>query len=188
MRLTIRECVPKGVTILAGSGPGNGLFAKMIQRVGNPREPAPIFLDFADIEVATASYLRESVLAFRAHCCARELPLYPVIANASEAILEELGDLLRQRGDAMVACTLTKQGEPREGRLLGQLEPAQLQTLKAILRLGAANAVTLAQENKGIQATAWNNRLAYLANKAILMETREGRSKVYRPVIELEGV
>ena len=55
-----------GMKVLFGAPRGSEMFAKLIEHISpEPAKPEPIFLDFEKIEVATASYLRESVLAFR---------------------------------------------------------------------------------------------------------------------------
>ena len=76
---------------LAGADKGRGLFAKLILTVGaEPLFPSPLFLDFSGVEVATASYLRESVFEFRRAIRSRKSNYYPVIADANASVLEEV--------------------------------------------------------------------------------------------------
>jgi hypothetical protein len=70
------------------------------------------------------------------------------------------------------------------------LEDAQRRTLAAVLKAGATDASTLAGlprqdgDPDKIGPTGWNNRLASLAAKGILRETRRGRTKTYRLTVE----
>ena len=53
-------------TVLSGALNGRSAFGRLLPFVvAEPNQPEPLFLDFGGIEVATASYLRESVLALR---------------------------------------------------------------------------------------------------------------------------
>src|SRR5688572_4253742 len=88
--------------VLAGTPRGLKVFAKLVESTGvEPGAPEPIFLDFTGIEVATASFLREAVLAFRDAVRRRKSNFYPIIANASELIVEELRILVAPRGDVL---------------------------------------------------------------------------------------
>ena len=47
--------------VLAGAPNGRAAFAKLLsEAVQEPLVPEPLYLDFADVDIATASYLRES--------------------------------------------------------------------------------------------------------------------------------
>jgi hypothetical protein len=71
-------------------------------------------------------------------------------------------------------------------RILGEVDPKQRVALESVRLLGEADAATLqkrfADENVGV--TAWNNRLAALSAKGILVATQRGRAKSYRLVLE----
>ena len=56
----------KKTKVLAGAPNGRTAFAKLLaQAVQEPLAPEPLYLDFADVDIATARYLRESVLQFQ---------------------------------------------------------------------------------------------------------------------------
>jgi len=57
---------------------------------GEPEKPEQLFLDFSGVQIATASFLRESVFAFRDAIRRRRSNFYPVIANAESAVEDEL--------------------------------------------------------------------------------------------------
>lgn len=176
-----------GDSVLASSLAGKTVLAKLITSVTSAAEPSPIFLDFRGVDVATGSWLREAVVAFRDYCLNSRLNLYPVIANASPVIAEEMDALLKLINDAMVACETDDDGRVTSARVLGALEGKQQVTLEAVLALREADAITLAEKYKKeekVGATSWNNRLSALAAKSILMEIKKGKMKFYVPVVE----
>lgn len=173
--------------VLAGAREGVAMLAKLIDGLGPAEDAQLVILDFHDIRVATGSYLRESVLGFRSYCRQRTPASAVVIANADPVVAEELRNLLNAAGDALVTCDLPASDVPRNGRVLGSLEEKQRATLDAVLRLGEADARALHekfQRTETIGVTGWNNRLAALAEKGILIEEREGRAKRFRPVLK----
>jgi hypothetical protein len=176
-----------GDDVLAGSIEGKTVLGKLITSVTGTGSPSPVFLDFSGVSVATGSWLREAVIAFRSYCLNSQLNLYPVIANPSPKVVEEMEVLLKLLNDAMVSCELDEGGKVISAQVLGPLEGKQQVTLEAVLVLREADAVTLAEKYKDeekVGATGWNNRLAALAAKSILMEIKRGRVKFYVPVVE----
>jgi len=173
--------------ILSGAQAGRRLFAKLVAGAPARDEPEPAFLDFSGISVATASFLRESVVAFRDYARSTLPNLYPVIANANDAVAEELALFLRHRTDAMWACALDVAGRPINARLVGELDEVQRTTFERVLHLRSASAPALAAESKvdaGVGPTAWNNRLSNLAARGLLIERRGGKVKTFAPVLE----
>lgn len=199
LRVSIRA-LEGDKNVLSGNGPGRQLLSRLIQEIDQPdgdnrplaevasAEPGPLFLDFDGVDVATSSYLRAGVIGFRDYCRNAGLGLYPVVANASQAILDDLSLLLEQMGEAFLVCRIDfSQGSPSEVSVLGKLESKQRLTLEAVIELGEADAAALAQRaNDGVRLTAWNNRLAALVAKGLLMEDKKGRGKTYRPVLEMK--
>ena len=173
-------------TNLAGSIPGRNLLAKLIENVTSTMSACPVFLDFAGIETATASFLRESVLGFRDYCLRSRLPLHAVVANASQDIVEELEIVLAAENDAILACSLSTDGVATEVRVIGQLDHTQKLTMDEVFRRGEVDAIMLSQTSKEVGSTAWNNRLAALSGKGLVIEEKKGRVKFYRPVLELK--
>ncbi len=187
MRISIAEVAARG-PVLAGAIPGSNLLAKVIPVLAVEIEPQPVFLDFQGIDVATSSYLQQGILGIRDHCRRFFPHLYPVIANASDTVAEELEKLLQHLGDALLVCKLDRRGKVSGVHVLGVLEEKQELTLEAVKSLGVVDATTLMEKSKGkdaIGVTGWNNRLSALASKGLLMETKKGRSKVYRLVLEM---
>lgn len=177
-------------TILAGALRGKAALAQFLAATApEPESPKLVFLDCSFVNIATASFLRESVLAFRDIVRSRRSSLYPVIANANEAVREELLELLRPRGDVLMACTLSDGDSVVQSELLGELDPKQRITFRLVREHGETDAGELMRtygKSEGLKhATAWNNRLASLAGLGLIVELSEGRMKRYRPLFEV---
>lgn len=172
--------------ILSGVSLGRRVLVALIEGAPATSGATPIFLDFRGIEVATSSFLRESVLAFR-DTCARSMPrLYPVVVNLNEAVEEELQFFVNERADALWCCDRTEAGQISNRRVLGRsrLEDGQRITLDLVVKLKKASAPMLHKTDDSIQTTAWNNRLSALSSKRLIVEQREGKVKFFSPVLE----
>lgn len=170
---------------LAGVPRGEEAFARLVPMVTSLEGLTRIFLSFKNVDVATASFLRESVLNFRTFCRSIRRNLYPVVADANPDIIEELSALLDLKGDAIVSCELSDDGVASRVKVIGRLEDKQTVALRAVVEAGEADAGTLAQKYQDAEPTAWNNRLASLVAKGILVELRKGRAKSYIPVLAM---
>lgn len=181
MRVVLRELA--GSTVLAGAMAGAQMMAKLIARVAES-DSTVIYLDFRDIEAATGSFLRECVLGFRDYCRRVKSTLYPVVANAPPVVEEEFRELLVAMNDAFISCRITKTGKVSSAKVVGRLDQRQAETLLAVVKAGQTDASRLSQHSDEVGSTAWNNRLAGLVSKGILIERKSGRQKVYSPVIK----
>ena len=100
-----------GNEYFGGALGGKSALAKLVATTNKePKEPEPYFLDFVQVEVATVSFLRESVMAFRDHVRGRRSKYYPLVANANEMVEDELNELVKVRGDVLAACKLDEAG------------------------------------------------------------------------------
>jgi hypothetical protein len=146
-----------------------------------------VVLDFAGVDLATSSFLSEAVLRLRDHLRLGSPPASLVVSNLAEAVEEELGDLLTRSRQAMFAAD--QLGEQLTNtRLLGQLDEKLDETLRLVVARGDATASELhadTADDTPIGPTAWNNRLNSLADMSLLVESARGRTKRYRPVLEL---
>lgn len=173
--------------ILSGATAGRKILSALIGATPSTEVPAPAFLDFDGIEIATASFLREAVIGFR-DFARQSLPnVYPVVANMAPAVFEELDFFIRARGDVIWSCHLNAEDRVLGARLIGDLDPAQRSTFDAVIKLGAITAPELATlfSDQGIGPTAWNNRLSALATKGLLVERRRGKSKSFSSLLEI---
>lgn len=185
MRIHMAKLV--GATVLAGALNGQKVHTKLLELTRQePLEPDPVFLDFADVTVATASFLRETVLACRDTLRRRRSNFYPIIANASEVVEDELTVLVTSGGDVLMLCKLDEENHPHEARLLGKLDPKSRLTFDLVQQRKETDAAELMRvhgKSERVQQTAWNNRLSALASLGVVVELSEGRAKRYRPLL-----
>lgn len=181
MRIPLRAFC--NASVLAGAINGkNSLMKLLAATMTEPSEPTPIFLDFTDVEVATASFLRESVVSFRNLVRRRRSNFYPVLANMNDTVREEMIEVLRP-GDVMMTCTLATTGDVISASPIGNLDTKQKLTFDIIQERGASDAAELMREygaQENVKSTAWNNRLTSLAMLGLVAEVSEGRTKRYR--------
>lgn len=186
-RFSISQAVP-GSSILSGALRGQDLLTKLMRAAAmEPVSPQPLFLDFTGIEVATASFLRESVLAFRDIVRGRRSMFYPVIANVSEAVHEEFVELVKSRGGVLMTCMLADDETVTEPGLIGQLDPKQQLTFDLVRQRGETDALELMREfgkSEEVGSTAWNNRLSSLVSLGLIVELSTGRTKRYKPLLQ----
>jgi hypothetical protein len=172
-----------GATIVFGAATGLICFKRLVDAMKDePEAPEVLFVDFGGIEAATVSFLREGPLAFRKYLRDRRSNFYPVFANLVEPVFDSLSDFLRTKKDALFCCKLEK-GRAVDAKLVGELEDKQCIAFDEVTRRGEATAVSLAQTappGEPTNATAWNNRLAALVDKGLLIESKAGRSKTFR--------
>ena len=182
LRLDVAELV--GLPILSGAPSGRELFGKLVAMLpSEPDTPEPLLLDFGKVQVATASFLRESVLQFRDFVRGRKSNLYPVVANAASDIIDELFELVQPRGEVIMTCNIGDDGAVVRSRHIGKLDPMQKLTFDLVNSQGETTASKLVESQAGdIKATAWNNRLASLSNLGLISEQAQGRAKTYRPL------
>lgn len=172
-------------SVLAGSLDGQQAFMDLLQKTRVPEEPEVSYLDFAGIDVATTSFLRESVVAYRNHARSTWRLIYPVCANLEPRVREEFESFLTARGDAFVICSIDAEDCIGDVEIIGKLDGKQGVALRGVLELGEVDAPSLrAHADDHVAPTAWNNRLGALVAKGILIEVGTGRNKRYRPVLE----
>ena len=174
--------------VLSGALRGQELLSKLLpEAAAEPLSPLPLFLDFAGIESATASFLRESVLAFRDIVRSRRSTIYPIVANANELVQEDLREVIRSRGGVLLTCSLSADGTLAAAGMIGDLDPKQQLTFNLVRERGQTDAQELMREhgiNEPVGVTAWNNRLSSLVALGILIEDiSTGRTKRYRPLL-----
>jgi hypothetical protein len=176
-------------TILAGAVAGKAVFVRLIAATGSePEEPTALIMDFGGVEVATASFLRETVFASKTYMRARQSSLYPVVANLNDEIRDELAVLTEALSDAIISCEISSSGLLSNIQLIGKLDPKQQLTFDYIIENRVADANTLKERlgdtEKAKNTNAWNNRLAGLVARGVIKEFSRGRAKFYKPILD----
>ncbi len=187
MQLDMSQFANGGV--LAGALNGRAALSQLLEALAvEPKEAEMVFLDFAKIEVATSSHMRESIFNLRDAIRGRDSLYYPVIANPNQPVRDELLELTKARGDVILTCALAKGGTLSNAAIMGELEAKQLLTFRLVQQLGETDASELMRDygkQENIQhTTAWNNRLSSLVSLGLLVEKRQGRLKRYRPLLQ----
>jgi hypothetical protein len=174
--------------ILAGRLIGKRVFLRALENLPALTAPSIIALDFHGVDLATSSFLSEAILTLRDLLRTRRPPGYVVVVNLSEKVREELDELLNRSGDALLVGVLTGANKISGAEIAGKLDQKLEETFNLVRRKGETTAIELHSESgetDGIGPTAWNNRLAALASKSLLVEIPQGRTKKYRPVLEV---
>jgi hypothetical protein len=178
-----------GNTVLSGSLSGKSFFMTIMMKISTePEFPSPLILDFREVSVATASFLRESVFVLKSHLRANRSNYYPVLANLNNAVIDEIAVLTEARDDAIISCRIDDAGLVTSVQIIGQLEPKQAMTFNLVQQRGQVDAIGLMREfgetERTTSPTAWNNRLSSLVSRGLVREYSSGRAKSYRPIFE----
>jgi len=166
---------------LTGVSRARQLLAKLILWTAQASPKGTLILDFDAVGDASASFLRESILAFRDYVRAYQPELFPVLANISGAVREEFDTLLRDRGEAMPGCRFDAEtGTVSEAEVLGALEPGLSQTLDMIRARGQLTLTDLRESSDETKPTTWSNRIASLIRQGFVVPIPEPNKRVYR--------
>lgn len=169
-------------TSLTGVSRARTLLSRLIARTADEQPKGVLILDFDGVGDASASFLRESILAYRDWARAYEPELYPVLANIDDAVREEFNILLRDRGEAMPGCRLGPGGELIAAEVLGALEPGLSETLAVIRQRGTATLEDLRQASEA-KSTTLSNRIASLIRQGFIVTTQEPKRRAYSFVL-----
>jgi hypothetical protein len=189
MKTVVLPMLPPGSDpILAGRLSGKRAFVAALEGMPEMAEPTLVLFDFSGVEFATSSFLSEVLLPLRDHLRLRRGPGYAVAANLTETVGEEIEEMLRRSGDAFLTCVTDSAGAIGDVQLCGKLDDKLLETLRLVSAKRETTAAQLHEESRTVDqvgATAWNNRLSSLAAKSLVVEVLQGRTKKYRPVLEM---
>lgn len=107
-----------------------------------------------------------------------------VAVNLSDLVREELAVALEATNNVMIVSDLVADSVVHQPTVVGRLDSALRETLKAIERLPESDAPILAKVVPDLGLSAANNRLASLVKKGILTSEKRGGKRIYRPVME----
>lgn len=185
--MNVRSIIPVAElarsTELAGAADG-ALWFQAARLHVDTAESGVHAIDFVTIRVATVSWLREGPLALSKYAAAMRPDLLFIAANLSDLVREELEVALQATGNVIVAADLSPELRVSSPLLMGHLDPALSETLRAVEGWTEFDATSLSRSLSGVGPSAANNRLAALETKGILKSERRGRTRVYRLVLE----
>jgi hypothetical protein len=156
-----------------------------------------ILYDLSGVEHTTASYLRATVLRLLnasiraatetdgapdpAGSTGELLNIFPVVANLSEDVAEELQTVLESQGCACLEATQWNDKGILQARIRGVLEGVLRDTLVRVVTARSTTATMLA-EREPPNTTGWNNRLAELYRMRLINRAKEGRQWIYSSI------
>lgn len=156
-----------------------------------------VIYDFAGVSHATASYIRATVLRLlRASLRAtveidneatasnppeEALNVFPLVANLSEDVAEELQTVLESQSRACLEATRWDSKGLIQARVRGVLEGVLRDTLVRVVTARRTTATMLA-EREPPNVTGWNNRLAELYRMRLISRVKEGRQWIYSSI------
>jgi hypothetical protein len=144
--------------------------------------PATTWLafDFSAIDMVSASAAREAFLG-QVMDDLLERGTLPVFVALNQEALEEVSFAAEAVKRPLVAAKKLEDGQPVGLKVLGGIEPKQLESLRLVAQLGETDAKTAHEANGGTDTgvTAWNNRLATLSALGLLTERKYGKTKYY---------
>lgn len=203
MLVKLQSCSPRKK---AGLGASLGeqhmsVIAKSIAEA-SLRPGSLVVLDFSGFEAVNASYIKstafwlltcgqlstrsEARFSPRHDADPRPYDVYVCVTGLGRDLLDEFQEFLEPRGVPLLNASRIEAGEVEEARLLGHLDSALLQTLKALSDQGRATAPELFNANpkEGVTVTAWNNRLNDLNALRLVRRFRAGRAWEYEAIAE----
>lgn len=166
---------------LTGVSRARRLLAKLVAWTADHAPKGTLILDFAGVGNASASFLREAILAFRDYVRAYQPEVFPVLANLTDEVREEFHTLLRARREAMPGCRLDASGEPFDAEVLGILDPSLNQTLEMLRTRGQLALRDMPSETK---PSTWSNRIARLIRQGFVVPIPEPNKRLYRFVLK----
>ena len=181
-RLTIPMLRPGAEPVLAGRLAGKRAFLSALEQLPEMAEPTLVLLDFRDVALATSSYLSEAVLTLRDHLQLRRHPGYVVSVNLSDNVREEIEEMLRRSGDALITCATETNGLIRDVQLCGKLDIKLQETLALVSRKGETTAVELHAKSRHVDSS-WSDSLEQPSDR--LGGEKLDRGNLARPYKEI---
>lgn len=146
-------------------------------------EPGLYAVDFTGVRLATVSWLREGVVGLLRQFETLQGSVL-LAANTAELVQEELVVALDACGCVMLAASVSPCLRASNPKLLGKLDSALDEALRAIVECEECDATFLCGKIPRLGLSAANNRLAALEARGVLTSERRGRARIYRPVLE----
>jgi hypothetical protein len=159
------------------------MLAEFIRWTAQQGPKGVLLIDFDGVGAASASFLRESVLAFRDYARGYQPEVFPVVANLNDEIREEFALLLRSRGEAILCCRVDDAGQIVDVQVLGALDSSLERTLDAIKERGAVSLAELRSLPDDAKASTWSNRLASLIRQGFVVPSPNQKRRQYRFVL-----
>ena len=174
----IRIADQLGTTFLQGRPLGRKHYPRLCELLADMQSGEVVLLDFAGVEIVTGSWINEALVPLLRWAADERNDLFPVLLNFEAAWLDELQLVAEWTHN----CFLVARGKslPKSANLVGSLDVGQKATLVAVTNGTAVTGAGLDQQ-EGIKATAWNNRLRDLYEEAADFEEKSGAANKSTP-------
>jgi hypothetical protein len=174
-------------SLLKGKIDGRRHFGTLCSALSAVQPGGVVLLDFRSVEDLSASWIAAALVPLLSWSALPEHDLYPVLTGIGEDDKKWLDEfeLVAERS----AVVFLVQGEPPGScaRMVGNLDPILLQTLRAVKKHGGVTGAELKRLYPGepVGPSAWNNRLKDLHTKRLLHRATRGREQVYSVLLEV---
>jgi hypothetical protein len=167
---------------LAGKIYGESVFERLIAPSLPLVDNQILILSFKNAELVTGSFLKETWLRLED---AEQNRISAAVAHLNDDLRTDFETFLKGSSLAALEALDWKASGIRLARLLGDLEPAALTTLAAILKRPGSTAPELHVEStEHVSATAWTNRLNELYRQGLARREKAGRAWRFFPTAE----
>ena len=152
---------------LYGKALGRRHYAVACQLLADARQGDTIVLDFRGVENVTGSWFNTLLVLLFDLAKNEQNDWFIILTNLGGEFVEEL-ELVAEHNHQCYLVGDTDGDVPEIASVVGRLDVAQRATLRSVVKLGQATGAELAQklEDGNVKATAWNNRLRDLYEKA----------------------
>lgn len=178
---------PPNTKVLIGATLGQQHLKNLLTKIpGIPTAVEIVVFDFRSISLASASYLKAGLFTLLKDTPigAQAAQFYAAVANVSAEIIEELQVVSHSENQPCLCALKWNHKQIEKARILGSLEPTVKRTLELLTACGetTAGALGTGLPSEGINATAWNNRLAELYRLRLATRRKEGKHWYYSSV------
>jgi len=186
MKIVVKLPVSKysPTTELAGAIAGSAWFLKAREEI-DAVDSGFCVVDFDGIRLATVSWLREGLIALQKYTVAMRPQIVLAVTHLEPVVREELEVALQATSNVMLSVEDAVNDDIRAVSVLGRLDPALDETLQVVRDKAEFDASFVSENLKSVGLSAANNRLAALEARGLLKSERRGRSRFYRPLVEL---
>jgi len=172
---------------LAGKIPGMRDFPKFLSAVENTPESSTVILDWTGVEIATASYFGATFVRLLRMTTAGDLDRYLAVTGLNSTCMDELKLALEIAEVVALLIDGVKGRGDRSVQVLGNLDPAYVQTIAEVQKCKGVSASELHRRQMGtnhpIGKTGWINRLSNLYRLRLVRKEKQGRESVFRSVM-----
>ena len=166
-----------GRAVLAGRRTGETDLKQLRRHLRDTPENAVVVFDLQAVEVLSSSYFLGGLWPLWHPGEGLPRALYPVLANASEPVMDEISFVLEHCGG--LVWHFRRGRRAPSPSLLGQPDPHEKDLFDLVLKRGSLAARELHENDPSIGITAWSTRLAQQHQNRLLRRRKNGKQMIY---------